>query len=230
MIRILSVWLVLFAWVLPCASLSGQDPHGREIDLLNPPPQTNRATIWRSFSEDPKTKFGDVWKWKDGVLVCRGTPKGYIYTKEDFTNFVLTLEWRWPPGKKPGNGGVLLRTTGKHKLWPKSLEAQLNAGDAGDFWGLDGYPLSGPAERSQTLQHPTFGRLTHVRKTEDVEKPAGQWNRYEITADGETVTLKINGRLVNRATGCEAAAGKICLTAEGNEIQFRKVRLVPIEK
>lgn len=230
MIRPLRVCL-LFLLAAACTSLRAADRSGREIDLLNPPPESSRTTISKSFSEDPKTKFGDVWKYsRDGVLVCKGMPKGYIYTEEDFTNFVLKLEWRWPPGKKPGNGGVLLRMNGSHKIWPKSLEAQINTGDAGDFWGLDGYRLAGPAERSQSLEHPQFGKLTHVKKTEDVEKPAGQWNQYEITADGEIVTLKINGRLVNRATGCEPAPGKICLTAEGDEIQFRNVRLTPIEK
>jgi len=30
---------------------------------------------------------------------------------------------------------------------------------------------------------------------------------------------------VNRATGCEKAPGAICLTAEGNPIEYRNVRL-----
>ena len=57
-----------------------------------------------------------------------------------------------------------------------------------------------------------------------MRKP-GEWNRYEITAAGGTVTLRINGAEVNRATGCDVVAGPICLTAEGNEIQFRNVRI-----
>ncbi len=78
------------------------------------------------------------------------------------------------------------------------------------------------------MQHDQFGTLRNLQKTEDAEKPLGQWNRYEIVADGETVTLKINGRMVNRATGCDVVAGKICLTSEGDEIHFRNVRLTPL--
>ena len=63
-----------------------------------------------------------------------------------------------------------------------------------------------------------------------MEKPAGQWNQYEITADGDTVTLTINGKVVNRATGCDVVPGKILLTAEGDEIHFRNVRVRPIGK
>lgn len=197
-----------------------------EIDLLARFAEPDGA--WKAFSEDPDAALADVWKLTDGVLVCKGTPKGYIYTKRDFADFILRLEWRWPPGGKPGSGGVLLRTTGKHQIWPKCLEAQINAPDAGDFWGLAGFPLTGPAQRYKSLEHPQLGKLTNLKKIENAEKPPGQWNQYEITAEGHTVTLKINGRTVNRATGCQTTPGKILLTAEGDEIHFRNVKLVPL--
>lgn len=233
-VRLLRFLLVPIAALGMCSHGPAADRGSKKCELLTAQGESGRLSGWKSFHEDPNAKTGDVWKLADGVLVCKGTPKGYVYTEKDYTNFVLTLEWRWPPGKKPdkkpGNGGVLLRMTGKHKIWPKSLEAQINVGDAGDFWGLDGYQLTGPAERSQSLDDPKFGKLTNVKKARAAEKPAGQWNLYEITADGDTVTLKINGQPVNKATGCEPTAGKICLTAEGDEIHFRKVQLTPIEK
>ena len=42
-------------------------------------------------------------------MICKGTPLGYLYTQQDYKDFKLRLEWRWPPGKEPGKGGVLLR-------------------------------------------------------------------------------------------------------------------------
>ena len=185
------------------------------------------AQAWRDFSEDAKAKLGDVWTFTSGgVIQCKGLPKGYLYTDKSYTNFILTLQWRTPPGKKPGNGGVLIRMTGQHKIWPKSLEAQLNAGDEGDFWGLDGFRLSGPAERLKTVPQSPFGKLTNLKRTKGPVKAPGEWNEYHIVARGDTVTLAINGEQVNRATGCDVVAGPICLTAEGDEIQFRNVRLV----
>ncbi|MHC4355006.1 MAG: 3-keto-disaccharide hydrolase, partial [Planctomycetota bacterium] len=68
-----------------------------------------------------------------------------------------------------------------------------------------------------------FGKLTNVKKIKALEKPAGQWNTYEIVAEGDTVTLIINGEQVNKATGCDLDAGKICLTSEGDEIHFRNM-------
>jgi hypothetical protein len=192
------------------------------VDLLAQPLEAS----WKSFSEDPATKLADVWQIKEGVLVCKGTPLGGIYLDRDLTNFTLRLEWRWPAGEKAGKGGVLLRAVGPWKVWPRSLEAQLNAGQAGDFWGLGGFPLAGPQDRLKTPEHPQFGKLTHLERSATVEKPAGEWNQYEIVAAGPVVTLKVNGRLVNKATKCDAHPGKICLTAEGNEIQFRNIRLI----
>jgi hypothetical protein len=214
--------------VLLAGPIAAAETGGRRIDMFHPPVGGPRVT-WNAFHEDPAAKTDEVWHIGEDAIVCQGTPLGYLYTEQDFTDFVLRLEWRRPPEKAPGKGGVLIRTTGNHKIWPKSLEAQLNAGGAGDFWGLDGYRLTGPDERTKSLKHPQFGRLTNVEKTVDAEKPPGEWNTYQIIARGDVVTLILNGREVNRATGCDVVPGKICLTSEGDEIHFRNVRLEVID-
>jgi hypothetical protein len=183
---------------------------------------------WQCFLAEPGAGMNDVWRLEDGVLVCSGSPLGYLYTRDAYTNFVLTLEWRWPEGTEGGKGGVLIRQTGEHRIWPTSLEAQLNAGQAGDFWGLAGYGLTGPDDRMESRDHETFGKLTNLKKLADCEKPAGAWNRYEIIAQGDTVTLRINGQEVNEAAGCAPNAGSICLTAEGSEIHFRAIRVIAL--
>ena len=111
------------------------------------------------------------------------------------------------------------------RIWPKSLKAQINAGDAGDFWGLDAYRLSGPSDRTKTPTHPQFGALTSVKKFRLLEKPPGEWNHCEICAQGEIVTLRINGQEANRATGCSPRSGRVCLTSEGDPYEFRNARL-----
>lgn len=223
--RLLALVAILPA--LPAAATRAAEPSG-EIDMFGE--GSCRGPVkWKAFHEDGAVA-PDVWDYEDGALVCRGKPLGYLYTGEDYTDFVLKLEWRWPPKGKPGRGGVLIRTTGPDKIWPKSLEAQINAGEAGDFWGLDGYQLDGPADRKKIIEHGQFGKLTNLKKTQAAEKPAGEWNQYEIRAEGDTVTLTVNGKKVNRATGCEVTPGRICLTAEGDEIQFRNVRIRTLEK
>lgn len=201
---------------------------GRQIKLLTTQGADGEIVGWRSFHETPGTKTDDVWRLQpDGTLVCAGTPKGYLYTEKDYVDFTLKFEWRYPKGAGKSNGGVLVRMTGEHCIWPKCLEFQLNMGQAGDFWGLRGYSFSGPAERFKTVEHATFGTLRNIKRLADLEKPIGEWNQHEAVVDGGTVTQTLNGKLVNKATDCEIVAGKILLTAEGQEIHYRNIRLIP---
>lgn len=221
--KILSVVLLFAsAAVVTIRPSYGQD----SIPLVERQLPSGELAGWKSFHEDPATKTADVWTLtEDGILVCKGIPKGYIYTEKDYGDFELTLEFRRPADKEPGKGGILIRTTGPDRIWPKSLEAQINAPDAGDFWGLVGFTFDGPAERLKTLEHPDFGKLTNLKKTQDAEKKPGEWNTYKVIADGPTVTLFINGKQVNQAKNCETTPGKIVLTSEGDEIHFRNIRL-----
>ena len=223
-----TITLVLFASIMLAGHVAlAQDGVGGGRLLLPAGGEQGSLAGWKSYHQDG-AKTADVWSIDDaGVLHCKGTPLGYLYTEKDYGSFVIELDYRWPPNAEPGKGGVLIRKTGPDKIWPKSLEAQINVGDAGDFWGLDGYRLDGPEDRKKSLEHPQFGRLTNLKKTAAVERPAGQWNHYKIIADGSTVTLEINGQIVNRATDCETAPGRILLTAEGSPIEFRNVRLSP---
>lgn len=76
---------------------------------------------WGAYSVDPKVEKEDVWSVRDGLLICKGEPMGYLCTKDDYKNFKLIVQWRWAPGTKPGNSGVLLRITGKPRALPRSL-------------------------------------------------------------------------------------------------------------
>lgn len=220
-------WLLWFLMGFGlAASRADVEEPGPGVALLAEQDSSGEFAGWKRFSEEAGKRTGDVWcLGKDGVLVCRGTPLGYLYTEAPQTDFILTLEWRWPPGGQPGKGGVLFRMSGEHGIWPRSLEAQLNAGGAGDFWALGGFELGGPAERLKTVMHPRFGRLSHLPRLRGSEKAPGEWNRMEIEARGGTVILRMNGEEVNRAGGCAVQPGPILLTVEGSEIQFRHLRL-----
>ena len=171
---------------------------------------------WDAFLNGSETK-DQVWSVKDGILTCKGTPAGYIYTQKDYQDFVLELDWRWDPvTKKEGNSGVLFRKIGEHKVWPRSIEAQLMSKNAGDFWNIGEFVMTTDPDR-------TNGRNT--KKTEMAEYPVAEWNHDEIHCIGGDVTLIINGKVVNKATGCEQVAGPICLQSEGTPIQFRDIRI-----
>ncbi len=69
---------------------------------------------WSHVLVGDDVKKEDVWSVRDGVLVCKGKPNGYLFTNEAYQDFTLTFEWRWAPGSEPGNSGVLLRIAGLH--------------------------------------------------------------------------------------------------------------------
>jgi len=189
---------------------------------------------WSSFLVDPKAKTEDVWSVRDGVLVCRGEPLGYLHTDAEYTSFRLVVEWRWAPGAsarlgKTPNSGVLMRVNGGPKAVPRAIEAQLRSGDAGDLYGFWGMTIEGaPARRREKKGDAMLGDMVGFSKVEAAEKPEGEWNVYEITLDGPSIVVRVNGKTVNEARGATVLPGRIALQSEGGEIHFRRVELTPI--
>lgn len=184
-------------------------------------------TGWSHVLVGEGLKKEDVWSVKDGVLVCKGNPLGYLFTNGSYQDFKLTLEWRWAPGTEPGNSGVLLRIAGKPATFmPKCVEAQLKHDNAGDIWGFFGATTDGSPERLQEIKdHKELGDFKGLKKIKAAEKAPGEWNRYEITLSGGNLELKVNGEIVNQASGLDVLAGPIGLQSEGAEIHFRNIEL-----
>ncbi len=181
-------------------------------------------TGWTHVLSDMNIPRDQVWSVKDGVLACTGKPSGYLRTeRDDFENYVLTVDWRWPLGTAGGNNGVLVHASdpGVLGVWPRSIEVQLQKGQAGDFWiiGTE-LDVENEAERKQDRRH--------LNLTNDSEKPMGEWNTIEITCKGNEVIVKVNGELVNHATNCSVARGAICLQSEGAPIEYRNIVLRPL--
>ena len=199
---------------------------GKTVDLFN----GECLDGWECFVIDPNVKTEDVWSVQDGLLVTKGEPLGYLHTKKKYTNFKLSLEWRWAPGTKPGNSGVLLRIDGDAvSFLPKCVEAQLMSGSAGDIWAFYGAKCAGDADRFKEIKnHEKIGDFMGVGRAKDAEKKPGEWNKYDITYNKGNLTLKINGQDVNAATGCDVVAGYIGLQSEGGEIQFRNIKLTEL--
>ena len=72
---------------------------------------------------------------RDGTLVSLGNPGGHLITDKVYENYKLEVQYRFT--KQPGNCGVLVHASKPRTLYgmfPKSIEVQLQSGDAGDFW------------------------------------------------------------------------------------------------
>ena len=209
------------ALMLGVLFIAGQVSSAEEIELFNGKDMTG-WTYYLNPKEGKDKKMEDVWSVENGVIICTGKPAGYIRTEKEFENYVLTLEWRWPEGSKGGNSGVLLHTQPPDKVWPKSVEAQLMANNAGDIYIID-----------TTIEIPDADKRRkdrrHINLTDGSEKPPGEWNQYEITCKGDEIILKVNGELVNHATNASVSKGAICLQSEGAEVHFRNIKLKTLD-
>ena len=141
-------------------------------------------------------------------------------------------------------------------LWKYALAAQMIEGGTGDILVLgdntDAYQATVKAAAEQqsgcwvydpegTPQTITFGRINWwgrdadwkdeqgYRGANDLEKPVGEWNRFEVVADGDTLTLWLNGTKVNAIYDVAPTAGQIQIQIEGGEVWFRKIDLMPLD-
>jgi hypothetical protein len=177
---------------------------------------------WHAFLDPRSNKAAErIWTVKNACIVCEGSVYGYLLTEKEYADYVLRVQWRWGDKvTRVRNSGVFIHVTGPDKIWPRAVEAQLLANHAGDFWLVDAFQLKvDPARRDpRSAAH-------YLRIRNNVEKPVGEWNQYEITCNRDTIKLVINGQLVNEGTDAERTRGKILLQSEGAEIYFRNIEL-----
>jgi hypothetical protein len=72
-----------------------------------------------------------------------------------------------------------------------------------------------------------FEEFLDTRGKNDVESPVGEWTKVECIAEGNELTIKVNGKTVNHVSDVVPSAGKILLQTEGSEIYFRNVEIRP---
>lgn len=170
---------------------------------------------------------------RDGKLVSLAHTGGHLITNAEYENYRLEIQYRF--AAEPGNCGVLVHASTPRALYgmfPKSIEAQLMSGNAGDFWCIvldiktdDMTARRGPPDEWGV----TEGKKRRIANlTDDSENPPGEWNTMIIECVAAEVKVWINGDLVNHGYDCEATRGQIALQAEGSEVEFRRVSLTPI--
>jgi hypothetical protein len=184
---------------------------------------------WKHVLADAGVPRERVWSVREGMIVCQGTPLGYLHTVREFTSFRLRLEYRWAPGAKPGNSGIFSRINGAPRPLPRTVEVQLMHGSAGDVLTLQGMKLgAGQPRYFHVAKHELAGDIDGVKKLSDAEKAPGEWNQVEILAQADRYTVWVNGQQVNEATGVEVLPGPIGLQSEGGEIHFRRIAVTPL--
>jgi len=251
----------------PLLVATGPADDGGWISLFN----GKNLDGWYTFlpttgrNADPKKFF----KVEDGMIHIldlsedpnewRGTV-GYLATNREYSDVRIHAEYKWGTkrfsrsveGKR--NSGFLYLVVGPDKMFPRSLECQIEETDTGDLWLVDGISIATwlvdpySSMYSDDPSAPGSKRViggpqipaSRVLKSGDFEDRTG-WNTVEVILEGDRSTHIINGRTVNRAWDIKQPdpqdpgqmiplkSGHIALEAEGSEIWFRNVRIKPLK-
>lgn len=158
--------LLLLLPLLLARSLSAAEPEEGFVTLMD----GTTFTGWQAATENPGT-----WKIEAGAFVTRG-PRNHLYyvgAEKPFKNFELKVEVMTEPG---ANGGIYFHTQYQATDWPRAgFETQVNV------------------SHSDWIR---TGSVYGVANTGLVSVQDGRWWTQHIIVQGNTVTVKIDGRTV----------------------------------
>ena len=176
---------------------------------------------------------------------------GLFYTKKEYSRYILRFEYKWGT-KIANNFGKWQYDSGCYyhviddKIWPVAFEYQVRYdhikqhNHTGDLIRPEGTDYQWyPSEDGATFLHPKDGG-----KVETVEgwlhcasvpkkynALNGEWNQCEVIVMSDQYTIhKLNGEIVNMATGLSHGKGKIGLQSETAEIFYRNIRIKEFDK
>lgn len=153
-------------------------------------------------------KAPNNWKAENGVLV--NTAKGTdLITEQTFKNYKLHLEFQYP---EKSNSGIYLR--GRYEV---QIQDDIGKPPSSVFIG---------------------GVYGFVTPTTNAGQKAGEWQTYDITLMGRTITVVLNGQTVienqeipgitgGALDSNEGEPGPIMLQGDHGPVSFRNVVLTP---
>lgn len=144
----------------------------------------------------------------------------YWYIKGQFTNFILSLDWRI--SRREENSGVYIRIPAPNV--PNALQAadtkgheiQIDQRGYDSVSNTEGHPLK-VTGAIYDLQAPSASTQVQI----------GAWNNYVIEAIGPRIRVTLNGQLVNDYQSSRQQTGYIALQAHDflSRTQFRNVQV-----
>ena len=177
---------------------------------------------WVYIMKDKNVDVSKVFNMDMGVLSISGESSGYIRTKGEYSNYDLSLEYRWT--KVLANSGVLVHIQPKDTVWPVCYQIQQRADAAGDIICMNGLWAT---ECKDSV------KFTVPKMKPSNEKPLGEWNTMRIICNGNTIKAYVNDELQNYITGLTASKGFIGFQNEGKPLEFRNLfisKLIPKDK
>ncbi len=141
----------------------------------------------------------------DGMILLKAG-NGWLRSDHVYADFRLHIECKALQAKN-FDAGIYLRTVAGGKPFPKGYQANLLQGKVGNIGNLKGATSTG------------------------LDKPAGEWNVFEIEVIGEHVAMTINGKPAYKVGGITNAVGHIGIQIEvpkGGQFLVRNVQVTEL--
>ncbi|MBN2455552.1 MAG: DUF1080 domain-containing protein [Sedimentisphaerales bacterium] len=149
---------------------------------------------------------GGVWMHSIEAQIIEGGTGDFIVIGDETDNFFVTC----PVADE--------RTRGFYNYQPGGKDATICAAGQDD-WRINRWS-----------RDPNWEDIKGFRDKDEIEKPTGQWNRFECIVKGQTIKIILNGVLVNECTNVKPQRGKIQIQSEGAEVFFRRLDLIPLQQ
>jgi 3-keto-disaccharide hydrolase len=141
---------------------------------------------------------GSHWEVVDGLLTACGEPTGYLTSDRSYKNFVLSIEFKCDADT---NSGVFVRSP------------QENGGYEVQIW------------RQQPAGYNTGGIVGTAKTAREYAFKANEWNRYQITADGDHLVVELNGETTLDIHDARFSEGHLRLQYQQFAIAFRNIKI-----
>lgn len=164
------------------------------------------------------------YTFTDGEIRCKEGSGGTIYTKQQYTDFVVHFEFKLPKG---GNNGLAIRYPGKgNPAYSGMCELQILDNTAEKYAKLDPRQYHGSA----------YGMLAAKRGH---LKPLGEWNSQTVTVIGSTIHVVLNGEVIldgdlsevtefmqkTAHPGKDNTSGHFGFAGHGDPVAFRNISI-----
>jgi hypothetical protein len=242
-----------------CLESEGSEVHFRNIRIRELPSSNPPAGMVAKKAEGFRVLYNGLdlrgfkqapghenhWRAKNWILDYDGNSRAEdknLWTEQEFGNFTLIVDWRLPAEPTTAQVPVILpdgseATDSDGK--PKTIPVQ-NAGDSGIY-------LRGDSKSQVNIWNRPVGsgEIWGYRTDKDMppevrraatpilnaDNPVGRWNRFEITAIGDKVTVVLNGKTVIKEAKLPGMPerGPIALQHHGDPVQFANIYIKELD-
>jgi hypothetical protein len=177
-------------------------PSGRAGPPQPPTPgQVGSAKPCVASRADSAPPRASHWEVVEGLLRPCAEPAGYLTSDRSFKNFVLSIEFLC---RDDTNSGVFVRSP------------QENGGYEVQIW------------RQQPAGYNTGAIVGTAKTARTYAFKADEWNRYQITADGDHLVVALNGETTLDIHDTKFSEGQVRLQYQQFPISFRNIKIRPL--